>query len=138
MIVNTILILLATATSGVICYFTGTYTTWWWVLIFVLFIPILYIIWFGIYLVPLWIASLFMNIKIKKGKPQPENGSKICYWFVITKIAYQYFIFGRVINEQSCSISNWKDILADEDMGLFPNKAKSNLLDLYTKLRRSI
>ena len=113
MIVNTILILLATATSGVICYFTGTYTTWWWVLIFVLFIPILYIIWFGIYLIPLWIASLFMNIKIKKGKPQPENGSKICYWFVRQTSYVVPFLFrihftrsGEFPKEKSMIVSN--------------------------------
>ena len=77
MVINTILIILAVATSGSIYYFTGLYNQWWWIFLFIIAIPILYVIWFFIYLIPISIVSWFLSKKEEVKKP-----NMICYWFV--------------------------------------------------------
>ena len=108
MIVFSILIILSVLTSGSIYYFTGAYTNWPWIFLFIVIIPILLYIWFLIYLIPLFIASLFMSQK----KPQ-EKISKVAYWFIYqtsfvvpTLFKARMKVSGEFPKERSLIISN--------------------------------
>ena len=78
MVLHILFLILATASSGCIYYFTGLYSNYWWLIfVFILAIPLLYIIWFFIYLIPIAFVSLFLSKKEEVKKP-----NMVCYWFV--------------------------------------------------------
>lgn len=108
MIVLSILILLSVLSSGTIYYFSGAYQQWPWIFLFIAIIPILVYVWFGIYLIPLTIASWFVN----KKKPQTKI-NKVAYWFIHQTCLVVPVLFkarmirsGQFPKERSLIISN--------------------------------
>lgn len=60
--------LLSTAAIGSLMYFTGIYTTWYWYWIPIIGYPLLFVIWFGLTLIPLFFIHLTINVdkEVKK------------------------------------------------------------------------
>ena len=74
MVLHIVFLILATASSGCIYYFTGLYNNYWWLIFFfILAIPLLYIIWFFIYLIPISFVSLFLSKKKEVKKPNMKT-----------------------------------------------------------------
>ena len=90
MILTLILLSLSIASSGLICYFTNTYTEWYFILLYVLAIPLFFSAWIVIYVIMLWFISLFFSKKKNVKKP-----NLFAYWFV-RQTAYLVLLLARV------------------------------------------
>lgn len=75
MIIGCILLVLSIATATLIEVLCRLYTTTWTIVIAILAIPLLYLVWFLVYLIILFIWSLFINKKKEINKP-----NKFYYW----------------------------------------------------------
>lgn len=90
MVLSIILLITSLISSTLIFYFTHSYQQPWTIILYILFVPILYAAWFGIYVILLFIYSLFINKKKKIKKP-----SKIHY-LVLKETLHEFLRFARV------------------------------------------
>jgi 1-acyl-sn-glycerol-3-phosphate acyltransferase len=89
-ILTIILWLLSIATSTSVLFATGLYSEWYFILIFVAAIPVLYIVWFLIFMLVVTIISLFLKKTKDVSKPS------IFYYQIIRQFFHQVFFFGKV------------------------------------------
>lgn len=69
MILGTILLMLTLLTIGALEWALNLYQIWWTYLIAIAAIPLVYLLWFGLYIIFVFIWSLFLNKKKEINKP---------------------------------------------------------------------
>ena len=89
-ILTIILWILSIATSTTVLFTTGLYTEWYFILIFIAAIPVLYIVWFLLYMLFVTILSFFCNKEEDVEKPN------IFFYETIRQFFHQVFVFGKV------------------------------------------
>ncbi len=69
MILGTILLILTIITIGALEWALNLYQIWWTYLVAIAAIPLVYLLWFGLYIIFIFIWSLFLNKKKEVNKP---------------------------------------------------------------------
>ncbi len=129
MILTIIFLIMSIGVSGAIYYFTHLYEQWYYFFVPILLIPLCYIAIFGIYVILLFIVSLFINKKKEKNKPN------LFWYFWVKQTVFQLLFLSRtrvkVIGKELLDpkkrylvvtnhISTFDPMLAMIKLGLYP------------------
>lgn len=114
MIINTIILLEAISSSVLLCYFTNTYDRWYFIVLFVLIIPFMYMLWTIIYLLFLSFISLFLKKDDNIKKP-----NKFIYFFVKEACYQIMFIFRIVVRRNKANYPKEKCLIVCNHMSNF-------------------
>ena len=86
MVLHTILSILSFLTAGIIYYFTGMYNTWYLYTLLIIIIPILYVVFFGLYVLIVYLTTFIMKSDKETKKP------RAFFYFMVRQTAIELTI----------------------------------------------
>jgi len=89
MVLGLIWLVLSLGLSGLIYYFSGLYQVWYYFFVPIVSVPLLYLLLFGLYVLVVWLASLFMDKTKINEKPD-----HFALWLIRQTCIQILFLFG--------------------------------------------